>query len=339
VHRSDAAINPLAWLCWFAAAAAVPLVSRNPFYLLLDLLVVSVVYLTRPRRDPAARAWRLFALVGLTLATFSVGFNLLTVHVGDATMARLSDWLPIVGGRLTWNGLVYGVLSALAIGTLLLAATAFNTSVRHGELLRLLPGRVAGLGVAGGVALTMIPHTISAGRDILDAQRSRGYRLRGLRDARVVIVPLLATGLERALTLSEALETRGFGASAMTAQPQPRRGLVALAALALVGGLLALGAGHLPLGVALLALAVVAAVLATPARMRRTRLRPLRWNTSSLVVTLAAGATLAGLLTASSLLHARLYYDPFPRLNRPTFEPLAGGSILLLLAPLLWLDE
>jgi energy-coupling factor transport system permease protein len=339
MQRSDTAINPLAWLCWFGAAATVPLVSRNPFYLLLDLLVVSVVYLTRPRRDAAARAWRLFALVGLTLATLSIGFNLLTVHVGDSTLARLPGWLPIVGGRLTWNGLLYGVLSALAIGTLLLAATTFNTSVRHGELLRLLPGRVAGLGVAGGVALTMIPQTISAGRDILDAQRSRGYRMRGLRDTRVIVVPLLATGLERALTLSEALETRGFGASAATAPPASRRWLLALTAPARVGGLVALGVGQLPLGVALLALASVAAVLATPARMQRSRLRPLRWNTASLVVTLAAGATLAGLLLAASLLHARLYYDPLPRLIRPTFEPLAGGAILLLLAPLFWPDE
>ena len=331
VARRDSAINPVAWLCWFAAAASVPLVSRNPFYLLLDLLAVAAVYLTRARRDPAARAWRLFALVGLTLATLSVGFNLLTVHAGNATLARLPGWLPIVGGRLTWNGLVYGVLSALAIGTLLLAATAFNTSVRHGELLRLLPGRIAGL--------TMIPQTIAAGRDIFDAQRARGYRFHGLRDARVIVVPLLATGLERALTLSEALETRGFGASAEVALTARRRWPLALAGLALVGALLALGDGQLLLGVLLGAFSAGAALLTAPAQARRTRLRPVRWNASSLTVALASGLAVAGLLLAATLLHTRLTYDSFPRLARPEFEPLVGGAILLLLAPVLWVEE
>ena len=56
--RDDArrGINPLAWLCWFAAAPAVPLVSRNPFYLLLDLLVVSVRLpdAAAPRTPPRA---------------------------------------------------------------------------------------------------------------------------------------------------------------------------------------------------------------------------------------------------------------------------------------------
>lgn len=341
-HTPQAAINPVAWLLWFLAVASMPLTSRNPLYLTLTLLVVAVVYLTRPRRGAAARAWRLFAIVGATLALLSIGFNLLTVHVGDRTLAELPGWLPIIGGRLTWNGLVYGVLSALAIGTLLLVATTFNTAVRHADLLRLLPGRIAGLGVAGSVALTMIPQTIAAGRDILDAQRARGHRFRRLRDGREFVVPLLAVGLERALTLSEALETRGFGAGVIETPIRarlPRHLLLASVALTLLSATLALATGRLVLGSGALLLTGVLAVWATPPRAPRTRFRRMEWNTPSLVVAGAAALAIVGLVLAVTAFDVALAYDPFPRLERPTFAPLVGGAILLLLAPVFWSES
>lgn len=328
--------NPLAWLLWFAGVATVPVVSRNPFYLALDLLVVLVVYLSLPRASGAARAWRLFAIVGSTLALLSVGFNVLTVHVGDKVFATLPDWLPIVGGNLTWNAFVYGALSALAIATLLLAAAAFNTAVRQGDVIRLVPGSFTGLGIAGSIAMTMVPQTIAAGRDIYDAQRSRGHQFRGLRDARSLVVPLLGNGLERAVTLSEALEARGFGASAAVVAPSLRRlplpGAVGLLTLSLLG----IASGRLVIGLALLAGAVLLAVRATPPRNRRTRYRTLDWNLASLAVGGAGVAVAAVFLGLMTMTDATLSYDPFPRLTMPPFEPLAGVAILLPLAPIFW---
>lgn len=333
-----AAINPAAWLLWLVGVAAVPIVTRNPFYLALDLLVVVVVYLALPRRSGAARAWRLFVTIGLTLAALSIGFNVLTVHVGDRVFARIPEVVPIVGGKLTWNALAYGTLSALALAALLIAAAAFNTAIRPGDLIRLLPNSYASLGIAGSIAMTMVPQTIAAGRDIFDAQRARGHRFRGLRDAPSLVVPLLGTGLERAMTLSEALETRGFGASASataTAQPTRRWPLLAasgcfLLSLALLGygqlagGLLALGAG------------VFAAFRAAPLRNQRTRFREMAWSTASVVV---AGVGLLCPLTLAlvpAITSASLAYDPFPTLVTPEFHPVAGVAIVLLAAPTLW---
>ncbi|HYI16405.1 MAG TPA: energy-coupling factor transporter transmembrane component T [Thermomicrobiales bacterium] len=330
-------INPLAWLLWFVGVSSVPVISRNPFYLALDLLVVLVVYLSLPRTSGAARAWRMFALVGSTLALLSVGFNVLTVHVGDKVFATLPDALPIVGGNLTWNAFVYGALSALAIATLLVAAATFNTAVRQGDVIRLVPGSFAGLGIAGSIAMTMVPQTIAAGRDIYDAQRSRGHRFRGLRDAGSLIVPLLGSGLERAVTLSEALEARGFGASVAIAEPPTTRRLPLLGAVGLLAlSLLAIASGRLAVGLALMAGAVAFGLRATPPRNRRTRFRTLEWNAASLAVAgsgLAVVVTFAGLLTLTG---STLSYDPFPRLTMPPFEPLAGSALLLLLAPIFW---
>ena len=329
--------NPLAWLLWFVGVSSVPVVSRNPFYLALALLVVLVVYLSLPREGGAARAWRLFVVVGSTLALLSVGFNVLTVHVGNKVIATLPDGLPIVGGRLTWNAFVYGLLSALAIATLLVAAAAFNTAVRQGDMIRLVPGSFAGLGIAGSIAMTMVPQTIAAGRDIYDAQRSRGHQFRGLRDARSLIVPLLGNGLERAVTLSEALEARGFGASVAVAEPPTARRLPLIGAVGLLTlSLLAIAGGRLVLGLALMAGAVAMVLRATPQRTRRTRFRKLDWNVASLAVAGAGVAVSTIFLALLTLTGTTLAYDPFPRLLMPPFEPLAGAAILLLLAPIFW---
>lgn len=331
---AEVTVNAAAWLAWFVAAALVPIVSRNPLYLTLGLLVVLAVYLATPRRGSLARAWRVVLAIGTTLAVFSIGFNVLTVHSGDAVFARLPGSLPIVGGPLTWNALVYGATSALAIATLLLAAATFSSAVRQADLIRLLPSRVATLGVAATVAMTLIPQTIAAARDIYDAQRSRGHRFRGVRDARSLLVPLLGAGLERSLVLAEALETRGFGGSA-TPQAARRRPLpLAGAGLAVVAALGLVGFGHVPQGAGALLLALVLAATGAPAHAARSRFRPLVWDLPSLAV---AGAAVGAVsLTMLALLQRALAYDPFPRLAAPPFDPVAGGAILLLLVPALW---
>jgi energy-coupling factor transport system permease protein len=325
-------INAVAWLLWLCGVVALPLISRNPLYLSLVLLATIVVYLSLPRRGPTARAWRLFALIGVTLAVISIGFNVLTVHVGDRTFATLPEALPIIGGKLTWNAFVYGVVRALAIAALLIGATAFNTAVRHGDLVRLMPGSLARLGIAGSIALTMVPQTIAAGRDIIDAQRARGHRVRGVRDAGSIVVPLLSVGMERALTLSEALEVRGFGASSTAVAPHgPLAFLPAFAGL--VAALVALGLGQMWLGLLALAVTLLLAAQAAPRATRRTRLRGTRWNRASLAVAAGAVATLLVLFSAGAFLGISFAWEPFPRLVAPEFDPLIGAAVFGLLVP------
>ena len=107
-------LNAVAWTLWFGAVIVVPLTSRNPFYLGLLLLVVLTVFLTLPRTAGRSNPWRLFAYVGSGVALLSVGFNVLTVHIGDRQFASLPERLPIIGGPLPVKALVYGVISAMA---------------------------------------------------------------------------------------------------------------------------------------------------------------------------------------------------------------------------------
>jgi energy-coupling factor transport system permease protein len=254
------------------------------------------------------------------------------VHVGDRVFAELPEWLPVIGGPLTVNALVYGVCSARAISTLLFAAATFNSAVRHADLIRLLPRSFARLGLAGSIAISFVPQLMAAGRDIFDAQRARGVQFRSARDATGLLLPLLATGMERAVALSEALETRGFGSTAATAHTGKRRPLLlGLAAVLLVGALALLSLGWLLPGAGLLAAACAAALAAVPTGAQRTRYRPLVWNLRScLVVAGALGPIVLFIASLSGSLDLR--FEPFPRLTAPAFSPLAA-LILGLLAP------
>ncbi len=329
-------VNAVAWTLWFAAVVVVPLTSRNPLYLALDLLVVLAVFFSLPQRNGQTSAWRLFAYIGTAVATLSIGFNVLTVHVGDRVFARLPAGLPIIGGPLTINALVYGVISATAIATVLFAAATFNSAVRHADLVRLLPGSLSRFGVAAGIALLFVPQTIAAGRDIYDAQRARGHTFHRPGDARAFIIPLLSTGLERALLLSEALETRGFGASAIAQRP-PKRStvLTSAAASGILLALVALGTGSYPLGIASLAAAATLALAGSSNRTQRTRLRATEWSTGSLLVSLSAGLAFLVLLFGRAVSDLKLTYDTFPRIEQPELAAAGGVAILLLILPAL----
>ncbi len=123
----------------------------------------------------------------------------------------------VIGGPVTLNALLYGIISALALGTLMLVFAALNAAVGYEELLRLLPGPLTGLGVTMTVALGFLPQTIAAFGEVREAQAVRGHTARrGVRGSPLggippLVVPVLALGLERAIALAEAMAARGFG--------------------------------------------------------------------------------------------------------------------------------
>jgi hypothetical protein len=140
--------------------------------------------------------------------------------------------------------------------------------------------------------------------------------------------------MERAVTLSEALEARGFGAPAGVARRRARVGLLP-AAIALLAGLVALGMGRMWLGLGSTAIALALALVSTSPAAGRTRLRGVAWDVPSIVVVAGAAAALLGLLAYGLFGGASLSWDPFPRLTAPAFEPFVGATLLGLLAPVL----
>ncbi|HEV2528374.1 MAG TPA: energy-coupling factor transporter transmembrane component T [Thermomicrobiales bacterium] len=331
-------LDPRVWLVWLAAVTFPALAGRNPFPLFGLLIVVIVV---RGAWAPALvreAGWVLVLRIALFAAVLSVLFNLLAAPFGDQVLVRLPSWWPL-GDVMTLNALTYGLMGALAIVVIVLAGTIAGALVDWPELLRMVPGRLLPLAVAGSIAWAFVPRTVSTIRDIRDAQRSRGLRFESARAVLPLLVPLIATSLERASTTAEALESRGFGGSSGLSRSRRRRGARAMLAGGAALGVLAATtwlngdrtvAGPTAPGAIVL---LVWGLLLSRQSSGRTRYRQRRWTGADRVILAAAAASL-GLSVLVWLRHREaVAWSPYPDVVWPAGDGWLMVAILLLFAP------
>lgn len=334
-------IDPRAWLCWAASAMLLPLTGRNPFALLSVLLAVLAVREALPH--DARLGWSWIVRLGVLFAGLSVIFNVLTVRAGDRVFGTIPGWMPLIDGDLTLNSVVFGLLSGLAVLALVLIGITLAAVLDWSAVLRLLPQSLTGAGVAGSVAFSFFPQMVASYREIVDAQAMRGYELRGPRDYLNLAPLLLAGGIERAVTMSELLESRGFGGAPAPVRSRMRAlaPAVGLGAVCVAAYLFAVGE---PLA-ALIGAGFASCLLALTIwsgrsiEVRRTRYRPLVWHRGDWVVLVGAGIAAMSVLLAGD---AAVRFEPYPELDWPVASvPLTLG-LLGLLAPagvLLWRER
>ncbi|MCP4425767.1 MAG: energy-coupling factor transporter transmembrane protein EcfT [Chloroflexi bacterium] len=318
-----------AWMVWLATAVIFTMTARNPFYTLVILLAARVVGAVCGQNEaglslPLAR-------MGAAILAVTAVFNALMVHIGETVLFRLpSNWLWI-GGPITLEAVVFGLGNGLILLALLVIFTTLNNAVSTAELVRLTPRALRDLGVVILIALTYLPETTRQLRRIRDAQAIRGHRLRGWRDWRPVLIPLLIGGLERAMGVAEAMVSRGYGATDAVRQPLTHQ-------LALAVGLLAAFAGWvlsfwlgwpgwvlMGLGVAIILFLLWRLGQQTP----HTRYRPQSWSKWDTGLAGTAVIPLIFIFTSQ----ATLNYTPYPTLTMPPFDPFVGLGLLLLVFP------
>jgi energy-coupling factor transport system permease protein len=333
-------LDPRAWLFWAIAASLPPLLGRNPWPLAATLFAVLGVWGACASGLAAAR-WRMLLRLALSLGAISVLFNLLTAHVGDLVIGTLPAHWPVIGGILTVNALVYGLLGAVAIFTLVTVSAVLGATLDWSTAMRLLPERLAPLAVAGSVAWSYLPRTTAALLEIREAQMARGYRPRRLRDAGPLLMPLLAGGLERALMTAEALEARAFGAP-LSPQARTRPVQAALlvgGAVAALSGTFSLALGQMAAAALTLALAALLLALGLlpgrprSPRPRRTRYRDPVWERPEWIVSGVALAVLTVEIAVLALDPAAFRYEPYPSLTAPAINLPLLAALGLLLTP------
>lgn len=323
------------WLVWGLCAMAPMLISRHPLVALEMLAIVLGVRLVWAGR--LVQGWGWIARVAAVLVLIGVLFNALTVHSGNQVLFHIPGDIPLIGGRVTLNAVVYGVITGIAMLTLVLTGTTVASGIVWSDLVRSLPARVSPLAVAGSVAWSFLPGVSRALMDIRESQASRGHQLRGVRDVPQLVVPLIEGGLERALTMSEALEARGFGASGVTPE---RRSSERWSLLVLVGGLV-VGAYALAMDRTMFALvggsvALVALTLLARGdgeRPARPRYRVLRWSRADRTVAAGALFSLMGFLWRQSTAGDKVVFNPYPDLHLPEMDLLMVLALALLLVP------
>ena len=194
-------------------AAAIGMVMMTPlapyrrrvFYLalvlsltaiLIRLLAAILIGVPMPGRT-------LFVIPEVQLPEFLVGIRL----GGPVTSQRLTSALS-------------EILVFAAIIIVLASASAVTTPYR---LLRVLPQRFYGLGLATSIAASVAPQTASSIGRVNLALRVRGDQSRGLHRARRVLMPVLEESLERSIDLAAALEVRGYGSRSMPTRYRPEK--------------------------------------------------------------------------------------------------------------------
>ena len=330
------------WVLWLAAGAVAAFTLRNPLYLVLVLGAAWLVYAALGRSTPTGRSWGGFVKLGVFLFALTIPFNALSIHLGSIILLHLPASWPIIGGPITLEAVIAGLVSGLSLFTILVVFAAFNAVVDHYQLLRGTPAFLFQAGVILSIAITFVPQMVLSAQEIRQAQRIRGHRFRGLRDLLPLIMPLLASGLERAIQLAETMEARGFGS---TLAPLSRRQTVLsqvgilLALLGLLSGLFVLA--YCPswgtwgwMLVSLGTLALLAIFGLQERRTKRTRYRRPRWHARDSAVAIASAIVIVLVLGARLTIPQALFYSPYPPNSLlPAFQPLVGGVLLLLVAP------
>jgi energy-coupling factor transport system permease protein len=336
------------WLLWLLAALTALTLISNPLYLLLIALATALVFAACRNDSPLARSYGLLLRVGGLLFVGYMLFALITVGgmAGTTVLLRLPEirlplWLGglVLGGAITAEGLVWAAVRGLRIWVLLAVFGAFNALVDHYRLLRLAPRMLFHAGLAVTIAISFVPSLVRSTGEIVEAQRARGHRFRGMRSWLALLAPLLAGSLERSLQLAESLDARGYG---RTIGVRDRRlALLTPLALCLIAGALfawfyygdgpqrvfAISVGT---GGGLL-LGIVTIVQGR--QLKRSVYRRERWRRGDSVTALAAVALILILATFAAQQAGTLGYTPFPTISAPGFDMLIGGSLLLLAVP------
>jgi energy-coupling factor transport system permease protein len=321
--------------------------TTNPALLLLIVAVAAYVVASRRPAAPWARSFGFFLRLGLLVIAVRVAFQIvLGAPIGVTVVVPLPavplpDWLAGVrlGGPVTLEGLLYAAYEGLRLATILACVGAANSLASPTRLLKSVPAALYHVGVSIVVALTFTPQLVTDVDRVRTARRLRGRADSGLRGVAGAAMPVLEGGLDRAVTLAAAMDSRGYGRTA-----QVPAGVRRTAAALLLGGLLgaALGAYALlddsapgALGLPLLvggAVAGVAGLWLAGRRGTRTRYRPDPWALPEWLVA-GSGVAAAAAMVAVGLSGVPGLETAVDPPAWPALPPLAVMGILLALLP------
>jgi energy-coupling factor transport system permease protein len=329
-------LHPWAWVGWLVAVLVALSATRNPLHLILILLCVAMVRMAPGARQEASYSPVSPVRFALFVVPLAALFNAATAHFGDTVLLRLPEGLPVIGGPITLEALVFGAINGLVLSGILAAFTTFTQALPIRALIRLIPRAFYPLAVVISIGVTFVPVTVRQLQQIREAQAVRGHRVRGLRDWLPLFMPLLIGGMERALQLAEAMTARGFASADQGSQDTASRMAVLMGLVALLGGwLLRLIWGRESLGLGLMlggAGLILATLWALGRRVPRTTYRSEPWRWRDGAVALGAALALAAFLIPG-IPQESFYYYPYPKLSMPGFDPVMGVATLGLVGP------
>lgn len=333
------------WLVWALSAAASAQLAPSPVYVALVIAVAALVVSVHGLDTPFARTFPTLLTVGIAFALLRTVLTVATTHGGPGPTIFTTPELSLpdalggftVGGPIELEILLQSAAEGFVVVGVMAVFGAFNAVVSHYELVQSAPRAFYELGLVLIVALAFVPSTIGAITSVREADRARtGGRV--VRRGRLVrlVVPILETGMERAVALAESMDSRGFARGRATARERAS-GWCGFASLLALGGAFVALVGEARLAAVILALVgalgVAVAVMLASRATRGVRYRPRRITGTDRALMAALLAAPAVLALLSVVGDDSLTWDASP-LRWPTFQLLPALAIGLLLVPL-----
>jgi energy-coupling factor transport system permease protein len=333
------------WMVWALAAAACVQLAPNPVYVALVIGIAALAVSLHARPGPYSRAFVLLVGVGVFFAVARMLLTVLTTHgVGhvlftlpEATLPRLLGGFT-VGGSIELPVMLQSLAEGFAIVGVMAVFGAFNSVVSHSELVQSTPRAFYEVGLVVIVALAFVPSTLAAIADVREADRARtGGRV--VRRGRLLrqIVPVLEIGMERAVTLAESMDARGF-ARAGAGTLDRIAGWCGVASLLALGGAFVALVGDARVAAAVLggagSVGLVVAVLLASSSTERIRYRPRRMTRVDWTMVGAVLLAPVALAACSITGDTSLSWFATEPVRWPVLHVLPALALLPLLAPI-----
>ena len=229
LHTQRVTFHPLMWWVWAVIISAFVLITNETlvswaailaaFFLVSRFQMQSYWY--------ASFRWAvrfaLFAFAFRMVIGFLIGVPMPGRVIFEIPQIQLPDFLVgiRVGGPVTMQRLESAFSEAsLLVAMILIFATANSLSNPH-ALLRVLPKRFYGIGLAGVIATSVAPQTARSINRVRSAKRLRGQATGKLTSWRGIGMPVIEDALERSIDLAASLESRGYGLIAKPTRYRP----------------------------------------------------------------------------------------------------------------------
>ena len=216
---TTSSFHPLTWWLW-AVLLATTLLLANTRAISVAIVTSTLVLALSMQRQTAGFytfRWALrFAVIAFSFRMFIaifIGVPMPGRTIFTLPQLQLPDFLVgiRIGGPVTTQRLLSGFDEAVLLEALILIFATANALSNPHSLLRILPQRFYGLGLAGVISTSVAPQAARGIERVRSARRLRGQSSHGIRSWRGVALPVLEDALERSIDLAAGLESRGYG--------------------------------------------------------------------------------------------------------------------------------
>jgi energy-coupling factor transport system permease protein len=212
-------MNSVSWWLWSITLAITSIRTQNNIFIFALILLYIVVVNQRRNTQNWANPFKLTLQLALVAMVIRLIFAVLigTPLPGEVLFSlprlQLPEWLAgiRVGGDVTKERMLLVFTESMKFAIVLIAFGAASALSSPVQIIKSISGRVYLFGVVLIIAVSVLPQIVQSFNRVLAARRMRGLAKLSVKNFRSVITPVLEESLERALDLSAAMESRGFG--------------------------------------------------------------------------------------------------------------------------------